>query len=381
MEFILSVAITSIEQVWLTLLHNWPYLAVSVVIAALLKLFVNAEKVSAFLNRHRGASVVAATAAAVATPLCSCGTTAVILGMMASRMPWAPIVAFMVASPLTSPEGLVYSAGLFGWPFALAFYLASIVLGLAGGWGAAAIESRGWLANQARLAESVAAPCARPATTRATAVPNRVLRLAVPDSRLSAAGTACGCAEAAPIMLAASCGGGQVETLRDWQEPGAGCAVDSSSPAQCTSQVARQQNQVTSAMFLNELYRSGRQLLVMFVGFAFIGYFLNGLIPTSWVAAVFGGGNIYNVPLAATLGLPLYVNSEASLPLVRALLDNGMSQGAALAFLIAGAGTSIGAITGALTIARWRVIALVVGTLWVGAIVSGYAFNLALPLI
>jgi uncharacterized protein len=57
-----------------------------------------------------------------------------------------------------------------------------------------------------------------------------------------------------------------------------------------------------------------------------------------------------------------------------------MSQGAALAFLIAGAGTSIGAIIGALTIARWRVIALVVGTLWVGAILSGYVFNLVLTL-
>jgi uncharacterized protein len=118
----------------------------------------------------------------------------------------------------------------------------------------------------------------------------------------------------------------------------------------------------------------------MFVGFAFIGYMLNGLIPTSWVAAVFGSGKIYNVPLAATLGLPLYINSEASLPLVRALLDNGMSQGAALAFLIAGAGTSIGAITGALAIARWRVVALVVGILWLGAILSGFAFNLLLML-
>ena len=114
MEFILNIALTSIEQVWSSLMHNWPYLAMSVVIAVLLKLYVNAEQVATFLHRYRGASVVAATAAAVATPLCSCGTTAVILGMMASQMPWAPIVAFMVASPLTSPEGLVYSAGLFG---------------------------------------------------------------------------------------------------------------------------------------------------------------------------------------------------------------------------------------------------------------------------
>jgi uncharacterized protein len=113
----------------------------------------------------------------------------------------------------------------------------------------------------------------------------------------------------------------------------------------------------------------------MFLGFAFIGYFINGLIPAAWVSAIFGKGSIYSVPLAATLGLPLYVNSEASLPLVRALIDNGMSQGAALAFLITGAGTSIGAIMGALTIARWRVIGLVVGVLWVGAIVAGYLFN------
>jgi hypothetical protein len=105
MEFILNVVIGSIGQVWVTLLHNWPYLVASVVIATLLKLYVNTQKVSAFLDRYRGAGIVAATAAAVATPFCSCGTTAVILGMMASKMPWGPIVAFMVASPLTSPKG------------------------------------------------------------------------------------------------------------------------------------------------------------------------------------------------------------------------------------------------------------------------------------
>jgi hypothetical protein len=42
-----------------------------------------------------------------------------------------------------------------------------------------------------------------------------------------------------------------------------------------------------------------------------------------------------------------------------------------MAFLITGAGTSIGAISGGLLIARWRVIATVVGTLWVGGIVLG----------
>jgi len=56
----------------------------------------------------------------------------------------------------------------------------------------------------------------------------------------------------------------------------------------------------------------------------------------------------------------------------------GLEPQAALAFLISGAGTSVGAIAGALTIARWRVIALVVGTLWIGAVLLGYAYDFLL---
>jgi uncharacterized protein len=230
----------------------------------------------------------------------------VVLGMVASVMPWAPIVAFMVASPLTSPQELVYSAGLFGWPFAIAFFVASIFLGLLGGAIAAFIESRGWLKNQARLAPS------------SSSVPLPVF---------------------SPLPAPAL------------------------KPRVTFQQAAR------------EFFNTGWKLALTFFGFAYIGFFLNGLIPSAWIQALFGSGQIYSVPLAATLGLPFYLNTESSLPLVLGLVDAGMSPGAALAFLITGAGTSIGAFTGALTIARWRVIAIVVGTLWVGAILIGVLYN------
>ncbi|MBI2333198.1 MAG: permease, partial [Chloroflexi bacterium] len=111
------------------------------------------------------------------------------------------------------------------------------------------------------------------------------------------------------------------------------------------------------------------------------GYFLNGLIPQEWIKTAFGSGNVFSVPLAAILGIPFYLNTEASMPLVKAFMDSGMSAGAALAFLITGAGTSIGALAGALTIARWRVIAIVVGTLVAGAIVLGTLYDLLVPMI
>jgi uncharacterized membrane protein YraQ (UPF0718 family) len=302
-----------------TFSHNWFLLLISIVISVALKLYVDQDAVARFLRRNTRNSVLMSTGVAVATPFCSCGTTAVMLGMMASTIPWAPIVAFLVASPLTSPEELFYSAGLFGWDFAIAFFVASILLGLAGGAIASFAESHGWLANQARMLPSPKAPS---------------LSLGIMGGPAPLA---------LPVLNA---------------QP-----VESVKPS------------VTPSMFMAEFWTTSKRLLPLFIGFTFIGYLLNGLIPAAWITSLFGAGRTYGIPLAATLGLPFYINTEASLPLVRAMLDSGMSQGAALAFLITGAGTSIGAIGGALTIARWRVLAIVIGTLWAGSILIGVAYN------
>jgi uncharacterized membrane protein YraQ (UPF0718 family) len=318
-----------------TFSHNWYLLLVSIIVSAALKLYVDQDGISRFLRRNTKNSVLVSTGVAVATPFCSCGTTAVILGMMASTIPWAPIVAFMVASPLTSPEELFYSAGLFGWSFAIAFFVASILLGLMGGAIANFAESHGWLINQAR--------------TGASNTPSLSFGIMGGPPPLTS-----------PVMetTQCSCSASRVELPVIAQ-----AVVESAKPI------------VTLQMFMAELWNISKRLLPLFFGFTFIGYLLNGLIPVAWITSLFGTGHAYSIPLAATLGLPFYINTEASLPLVRAMLDSGMSQGAALAFLITGAGTSIGAIGGALTIARWRVIAIVIGTLWVGSILIGFAYN------
>jgi hypothetical protein len=313
MDFI-SLLQYAFNKVIETFSHNWFLLVISILISATIKVYVDDNVVSRFLRRNTKNSIFLSTGVAVATPLCSCGTTAVILGMMASTIPWAPIVAFLVASPLTSPQELFYSAGLFGWKFAIAFFVASILLGLIGGAIAAFAESRGWLINQARIS---------------------------PTAAIGFGG--------APMSL-------------DLPVLAPPASID--------------KKPVTFNLWLQEILDVSKRLLPFFIGFTFIGYLLNGLIPAAWISSLFGTGHVYSIPLAATLGLPFYINTEASLPLVRAMLDSGMSEGAALAFLITGAGTSIGAIGGALTIARWRVIGIVIGTLWVGSIVVGLIYNL-----
>ncbi len=321
-----------------TFAHNWYLLLISIVVSAALKFYVDQDSIAHFLRRNTQNSVLMATGIAVGTPFCSCGTTAIVLGMMASTIPWAPIVAFIVSSPLTSPEGLFYSAGIFGWPFAIAFFVSSILLGLAGGAIASFAEARGWLVNQARMAGSQ------------------------------------------PSMSLGIMGGPPPVDLPMVAQPAAEAVQCGCSTARTESPVVAQpasvKPKVTFHAFAQEMYDISKRLLLLFFGFTFIGYVLNGLIPTAWITSLFGAGHAYSILLAATLGLPFYINSEASLPLVRAMLESGMSQGAALAFLITGAGTSIGALGGMFTIARWRVIGIVIGTLWLGSIVLGFIYNL-----
>ncbi len=394
MSAIIQLIESSLNKVLLTFAHNWPYLLASIVVGTLIKLYLDKDRVAAYLQKHQKGGVGLATAVAVGTPLCSCGTTAIVIGMMASLMPWAPIVAFMVASPLSSPEGMVYTAGLFGWPFALAGFIGSILLGLAGGAIAGLLDRAGWLKNQARFRNvSVAAQplrnsgvtAAQPFQAEAKAAPVSggcgcgSAPQAAPVMALQAvpAASSCGCGFPAVVTTTSSCGCGAPAAKPVSAKPASGSCGCGSPSTSATAQPT-EKPKVTLKIAGQQFLQDAPKLLIMFFSFAFLGYLINGLIPETWIPALFGAGHAYSVPLAATLGLPFYINSEGSLPLIRAMLDSGMSQGAALAFLIAGSGTSIGAIAGALTIAKWRVIAIVVGTLWAGAIVLGLAFDLML---
>jgi uncharacterized membrane protein YraQ (UPF0718 family) len=326
-----------------TFSHNWYLLVISIIISAALKFYVDQDAIAYFLRRNTRNGVLISTGIAVGTPFCSCGTTAVVLGMMASTVPWAPIVAFLVASPLTSPQELFYSAGIFGWPFAIAFFVSSILLGLIGGAIASFAEARGWLANQARMAQ--------------------------PKSPSLSLGIMGGPAPFdLPVVVQPASEQSQCSCTSNRAELSA-IAQPATAPAKPS---------ITLCSFIQEMYDISKRLLPLFFGFTFVGYLLNGLIPTAWITSLFGAGHAYSIPLAATLGLPFYLNTEASLPLVHAMLESGMSQGAALAFLITGAGTSLGALGGLFTIARWRVIAIVIGTLWIASTLLGLAYNLFL---
>jgi uncharacterized protein len=97
--------------------------------------------------------------------------------------------------------------------------------------------------------------------------------------------------------------------------------------------------------------------MLEFVGFyvilgALLGAIVEVLVPGRWIMAVFGSRGWYHVLLAALLGVPLSACGGGVIPLVRGLVEQGMSAGAALAFLIAGPATRIPPLMALATIVR-----------------------------
>ncbi|MDF3139969.1 MULTISPECIES: permease [unclassified Streptomyces] len=355
LETVLDVLRRTALDVWGSFTDNWPYLLISVVVASAIPVYVGADRLSSWLRRRTWLAIGGAILLATLTPFCSCGTTAVVLGALASSVPWAPVVAFMVSSPLTSPEEYVYSTGLFGFSFATTFFVAAIVIGVFAGALTWLIEKTGWLANQARMTSGEVSCCGTVEETK-------------PKDQADEGGCCGSTSDEGPAG-----GGGSVPL------PTPGLArtalLTRPAPTKPTTPAPVEVSWVKRyklAEFASELKTTSRRLALYFFGFAAIGWLIIEAIPTSTLTSLLGGDSLLAVPVSALLGIPIYLNSEGSLPLVAALMHGGLGPGPALAFLITGAGTSIGAISGMLLIARIRVVALVVGILLTGAIATGY---------
>ena len=98
-------------------------------------------------------------------------------------------------------------------------------------------------------------------------------------------------------------------------------------------------------------------------------------IPADLVASLAGSDNVWAIPLAVLVGTPMYIDGYAALPLVRGLIDLGMSEGAAMALLIAGGITSLYASIAVYALVRWPVFVWYLALAVMGSLLAGYAYD------
>ena len=98
-------------------------------------------------------------------------------------------------------------------------------------------------------------------------------------------------------------------------------------------------------------------------------------VPAEWIANVLGGAGIGTVMLGAVVGAPAYLNGYAAVPLVDALLEQGMANGAAMSFMLAGGVSSIPAMIAVWALVKPRVFAAYLGFAMIGAFIAGMTWQ------
>ncbi len=115
-------------------------------------------------------------------------------------------------------------------------------------------------------------------------------------------------------------------------------------------------------------------LLYLGVGVA-VGAVIYGYLPGDFVARVAGPSNPFAIPVAAIIGIPLYVRAETVIPIALALAQKGMSMGAILALIIGGAGMSIPEMGMLAAIFKPRLVGVFVAVVFVTAVLAGFIFS------
>lgn len=107
---------------------------------------------------------------------------------------------------------------------------------------------------------------------------------------------------------------------------------------------------------------------------AAIGSLIHGLVPTEWITAYLGGEQWWLVPLAAILGIPLYIRLSAMIPMSYMMIAKGMALAPVMALMISSAGASLPEVALLNSIFEKRLVVAFVVSVFSMATISGLLF-------
>lgn len=126
---------------------------------------------------------------------------------------------------------------------------------------------------------------------------------------------------------------------------------------------------------LHESFKTFKKLwLVIAIGVG-VGAAIHGYVPTEFFQQYLGVNSFLAVPIATLIGIPIYAGCSSLVPIVFALVGQGIPLGTALAFMMAIAGLSLPEAIMLKKIISFKLLALFFGIVGVGIILIGYLFN------
>jgi uncharacterized membrane protein YraQ (UPF0718 family) len=341
----------------------WPYLLITIPLAVAVQMSGAAQQIRRVFDARPVAAIILATLVGAFSPFCSCGVIPLIASLLIGGVPLAPVMSFWIASPSMDPEIFFLSVATLGWELAVWRLLSTLLLSLIAGFMTHAVVARGCIPGSVLRSSSRSTwtffSLAKDLVHRTHRVLVRVFSPFSQPALCCVVGPAARLADSSvvPTSTAKTTNGNCSDTCATSHhraDPAPSAATDHGS-------------------FFPRLLRESRAASLMVAKFMLIAVVLEALltryVAQEWIVAVLGSDNHFAILIAALVGVPVYTSNLTALPMVGALLTQGMSASAALAFLISGPTTTIPAMAAVWGLVRRRVFALYVSFALVGAIV------------
>ncbi|MCG9965418.1 permease [Shewanella cutis] len=360
-------------------------------LVGMLQEFVTPQKVQSILSSRNGKGYLIAALLGSITPFCSCSTIPFLKGLLRARAGFGPMMVFLFASPLLNPIIIGLFVVTFGVKVAVFYFVMAMGVSVIAGF---TLENLGFeryirkeAYEQQELGASAgnnnqsSAPSSCCGTTPAVAAssccdttPAPVASSCCDTTPVVAPSSCCGttpapvassCCDTTPALAASSCCGVTSEPVASL------CCDDSSSILPPQVRTEHRWLRVWRTTW-NDFKQVSPYL---FVG-VLLGSFIYGFIPTEFIVNYAGEATWYAIPLAAVIGIPLYIRAEAVIPLSAALVQKGMAMGSVMALIIGSAGASITEVILLKSIFKNQMIAAFLGVILAMAIASGFLYGL-----
>lgn len=134
MDSVMRILLQFGADLWKEFVYILPYLAVGVLIEAVIRTFKWHVKVRKVLVKLGPFAIPAAALLGVASPLCACATLPLVISLLLAGVPLAPAVTLLVTAPIMSPSSYSMIAGMLGVDWANIILVSAVGLGLFAGY-------------------------------------------------------------------------------------------------------------------------------------------------------------------------------------------------------------------------------------------------------
>jgi len=348
-------------------------IAVVSVLTGIMREYIPQEKLQKQLTKHEKFGSLIGASFGILTPFCSASVVPVSMGMAEMGVSMGTIFGFLISAPLCNFVVTGMILAVFGWKVALVYFVLTFSSAVVSGF----LMARSPLRNEIkRGAELIKGKKIAPACGPGHEIED-MLRAENIGLEIEPLSHQQEC-YAPPRTIAVNCGPSQI-AVEPAQIQTSCCGSSAAAISTCGGPAIPNADIAGHKEKLHHALLFALALFKRIIPYVLLGSIISALsaayLPGEMVEKYVGGDNWYSIPIAAAIGVPLYLRIEMAIPLLKVLIAKGMGMGAAMALVIGGTGASLPEIALISSVLKPKAVIAFVLTVFTTAVIGGVIFQ------